>query len=57
MGNFDHILRGGRGEKEKERQEMGSCFFRKFLNLIKVPGEKINTYWNVEPSDDLNNNS
>jgi len=52
VGNFDHILGEGRGEKEK-KAGIGFMFFRKFL----VHGEKINTYWNVEPSDDLNNNS
>jgi len=56
VGNFDHILRGVEG-KRKRKAGNGFMFFRKFLNLIKVPGEKINTYWNVEPSDDLNNNS
>jgi hypothetical protein len=52
VGNFDQTLREGRGGnwKREKRQEMGLCFSQ-IGKLNKVPGEKINTYWNVEPSE------
>jgi hypothetical protein len=53
VGNFDQTLREGRGGK-LETGKKGRRWvhvFRKLANLIKVPGEKINTYWNVEPSE------
>jgi len=53
VGNFDQPSREGRRGKTAKGKKGRKWVhvFRKFANLIKVPGEKINTYWNVEPSE------
>jgi len=56
VGNFDHILWRKSGREWDKKNDLivrkdRVCFFANSA-VVCFFQEKINTYWNVEPSDD-----